>query len=99
MSGDCLAWARLSNQHSTYCKARGQISPRLRDCIGRLRQIGAAMPFIRTCQECGYKLVCSRPKDGPLSNSYTNRKCPSCKSEAFDYGSDHGEDRQEPDKY
>jgi hypothetical protein len=43
------------------------------------------MPFIRVCQECGYELKCKKPDKAP-SNSYLNRKCPKCESEAFDYG-------------
>lgn len=45
--------------------------------------------FKRTCQECGFKLISAT---GPLpgdkvTNAYTFKKCPKCKSEGFDYGS------------
>lgn len=43
--------------------------------------------WIRTCQECGYRQVRSRPaKDKELSTAYTNAKCRQCGSEALDYG-------------
>lgn len=45
--------------------------------------------WIRTCQECGYKLAKSEePSDQrKASAAYGFVKCPKCKSEAFDYGS------------
>lgn len=45
--------------------------------------------FIRTCQECFYKLESETgPEPGEaVTNAYDFRKCPRCKSEAFDRGS------------
>jgi predicted nucleic-acid-binding Zn-ribbon protein len=45
--------------------------------------------FKRTCQECGYKLITpTGPGPGAkVTDAYIFRKCPKCKSEAFDYGS------------
>ena len=52
--------------------------------------------FIRTCQECGYKLECKEPEHKQAaSNAYLNKKCPKCKSEAFDYGSNKEVNRPE----
>lgn len=46
--------------------------------------------YVRTCQECGYELqLANEPK---VINGF--RKCPKCKSEAFDYGSWQGYDSQ-----
>lgn len=46
--------------------------------------------FVRTCQACDYELILSgEPKDAS-SNSFIYRKCPKCKSEAFDHGSWRG---------
>lgn len=45
--------------------------------------------FIRTCQECGHKQKDRKPQ-GELKDSYLNRKCKKCKSEALDYGSYSG---------
>jgi len=49
------------------------------------------MQYIRTCQACGFKLDCEEPlrKD---TRAYTERKCPKCKSEAFDFGSWRNDD-------
>jgi len=50
--------------------------------------------YIRTCTCCDYELVSrTEPKD-KTSNSFRNRRCPKCKSEAFDYGSWSGYDTQ-----
>jgi len=42
-------------------------------------------PFIRTCQECGHKQEDVEPFK--VNDSYRNRKCKACKSEALDFGS------------
>ena len=47
--------------------------------------------FVRTCQSCGYKLVCS-PPDSKTFDRYRERKCPKCKSIDFDYGSYKNDD-------
>lgn len=55
------------------------------------------MSFIRTCQSCGYELHCTPPsKDRELSDAYRNRKCPKCKSEDFDYGSERTNGEGQP---
>lgn len=41
--------------------------------------------WFRTCQECGYNKVDIKP-DSTMNDAYANRKCPRCKSIAFDYG-------------
>lgn len=43
--------------------------------------------FIRTCDACGYKLKLAGEPKNKETRSYIYRKCPQCKSEAFDYGS------------
>lgn len=45
--------------------------------------------FIRTCQECGFKLESAHgPEAGePTTAAYDYKKCKKCKSEAFDRGS------------
>jgi hypothetical protein len=52
--------------------------------------------WVRTCQVCDYTLNSStEPSDKTkASNSYGFRKCPKCKSEAFDYGTWFGYDSQ-----
>jgi hypothetical protein len=42
--------------------------------------------FIRTCQECGHTQTDKEPTKG-ITDSYLNKKCKKCKSEALDYGS------------
>lgn len=58
------------------------------------------MVWIRTCQECGYLLSVEKEPIDKTRPSYLNRKCPLCKSEAFDYGKnvsdkEVGEDEEE----
>lgn len=48
--------------------------------------------FIRTCQSCNYELVLSGEPKNTTSKSFMYRKCPKCKSENFDYGSQRGYD-------
>ncbi len=43
--------------------------------------------WIRRCNSCGYKLKAARETQDKTRTSYIYRKCPSCKSESFDYGS------------
>lgn len=50
--------------------------------------------YIRTCQSCGYELVLSHEPKDTTSKSFRFRKCPKCKSEAFDFGSSRGYDSQ-----
>jgi hypothetical protein len=50
--------------------------------------------YVRTCQACNYELKASvEPKDKSKA-SFLFRKCPRCKSEAFDYGSWRGWSRE-----
>lgn len=43
--------------------------------------------WIRTCQECGHEQEDKQPVYGDfLTDTYSNRKCKKCKSEALDYG-------------
>src|SRR6266403_1263850 len=46
--------------------------------------------FVRTCQGCGYELKSSSETKDKTRSSYIYRKCPSCKSEDFDWGSWRG---------
>jgi hypothetical protein len=50
--------------------------------------------YVRTCQACQYKLVTSSETKDKTTASYRNRKCPKCRSEAFDWGSWQGYDTQ-----
>jgi len=43
--------------------------------------------FIRTCQACGFELDCKGESKRKDTRAYTERRCPKCKSEAFDFGS------------
>lgn len=45
--------------------------------------------FLRECQECGHYQPDSDPHllTGSAFETYSNRKCRRCKSEALDYGS------------
>jgi hypothetical protein len=45
-----------------------------------------AKVWVRTCQECGFKQTTDLPPIGKMTDSYANRKCRKCKSEALDYG-------------
>lgn len=54
---------------------------------------GKPFKWIRTCQECGHTQVDIQPVYGqPLTDSYANRKCKKCKSEALDYGKEVDEE-------
>lgn len=58
------------------------------------------MLFIRTCQECGYKLMLGDDPHPEKMNEvqftkYSEMPCPKCKSEAFDYGSPKYNDNKE----
>jgi hypothetical protein len=45
--------------------------------------------FMRHCQECGHRQKDKQPdRSKELPDSYRNRKCKRCKSEALDYGSE-----------
>lgn len=48
--------------------------------------------YVRKCNCCDYKLVTSSETKDKTSKSYIYRKCPKCRSEAFDYGSWQGFD-------
>ncbi len=48
--------------------------------------------WVRTCTCCDYKLVSNTEPKDKSKPSYGYRKCPKCKSEAFDYGSWRGND-------
>ncbi len=48
--------------------------------------------WIRKCNECLHKQVDNKPSNvKALSDSYRNRKCKKCKSEALDYGQEYTE--------
>jgi len=55
--------------------------------------------FIRSCQSCGYRRP-SKPPTSYKSNDESWRyiKCPKCKSEDFDYGSDRSEEEEEEEE-
>lgn len=45
------------------------------------------MDWVRTCQECGHTQLDKQPDPNKnLPDSYRDRKCKKCKSEALDYG-------------
>lgn len=48
--------------------------------------------WIRKCDSCGYELKATTETQDKTRSSYIYRKCPSCKSESFDYGSWQGYD-------
>jgi hypothetical protein len=53
--------------------------------------------WIRTCQECGHKQV-SKPIEKYKNDSWRDKKCNMCGSEALDYGSwEKTEDEKEED--
>jgi hypothetical protein len=55
--------------------------------------------YIRTCQECLYKLKSEKEPMNKGTENFDNKKCARCKSPAYDWGSwqdipENDEDRQ-----
>jgi predicted nucleic-acid-binding Zn-ribbon protein len=87
---------RMAKGHHGDLNGPGGIPPQLASRMrsGDQRPEGIAMDnrtFIRTCQSCGYRLVC-QPPDSKTWDRYSERKCPKCKSIDFDYGSYQSEE-------
>lgn len=47
--------------------------------------------WIRVCQSCNYKQQDTKPTDKGMTPAYQDRKCKSCGSRDFDYGSENWE--------